>query len=122
MRRLSTTPPTLPAIRPIIPPMSTPDAMTAIAPHQLDVMPTRTRLKTSRPTSSVPKRWDRLGAPKGVPTGRLGAYGATRLAVIVTTTISPKAPKAIQAPAGVPAKALRLRVFNHRPRVIGGAT
>jgi hypothetical protein len=103
----------------MVPPINTPEAITANAPHQLERMPISTRLKMSRPTSSVPNQWEALGPVKGIPIGRLGLKGAIRLAKMVTITTAATAANATEEPTDVPTKALCVRARSRRKA--GGA-
>ena len=53
---LSIQPPLMPAISPIVPPMTMPDAMTRKAENQLVRIASSVRLKTSRLCSSMPNQ------------------------------------------------------------------
>ncbi len=85
--------------------MSTPEATTASAPHQLVDIPTRTRDNTSRPTVSVPNQFSALGATMAFPAGTSGSNGgASSGAKIATKNIAASAPKASQLGTDVPRK------------------
>jgi len=88
------------------PPMTTPEATTPNAPHQLVDMPTSTRDSRSRPTVSVPSQFSALGPVIGFPAGTSGSKGARTCAKIATRNIAASAPKAIQLETDVPRKVL----------------
>jgi hypothetical protein len=95
IRMVSSSPPRVPAARPISPPMTRPDAITARAANQLDRQPISTRDRMSRPMLSVPSRKpDEPGGSWGRPTGWIGLCGASTgasSAMAVTGTSSPAA-------------------------------
>ena len=91
MMRLSIRPPKYPAISPSAVPTKK-ARLTEISPTDREIRePKITRVSTSRPSSSVPKGWVKLGgdsiAPKFVSEGPKGVRSGATRAVMVTTAM-----------------------------------
>src|SRR5438128_1120690 len=100
MSQLSMRPPKNPATPPMKSPMTRINICTKIATDSDTRAPWIRRLRTSRPTSSVPSRWTLLGRAYEAPgKRRFGSYGASTSAKIATATMNRM--KAIPATASL---------------------